>query len=162
MYYLNYVGEAHKMNDADKTKKQLVNEVTQMRQLIAKLEESEKRREQIERALKESEERYKRLFESVTDYVYTVIIEDDRPILTTHGIACQKVTGYTADEYMSDAELWYRMIHEADRGIVIEQVNRIFAGEHPSTIEHQILHKDGSIRWISNTRFLIMMKIVVS
>ncbi|MBA4389444.1 MAG: hypothetical protein C0399_00695 [Syntrophus sp. (in: bacteria)] len=139
------------MNDADKTREQLVNELTEMRRLITKLEKSEIRREQIEKALKESEERYKRLFESVTDYVYTVKVEDGRPVSTTHGIACQKVTGYTAEEYMSDTELWYRMIHGADQGIVIEQVNRIFTGEHISTVEHQIIHKDGSTRWISNT-----------
>ncbi len=43
------------------------------------------------------------------------------------------------------------MIYETDRGIAIEQVNRIFTGEHSSIVEHRIIHKDGSPRWISNT-----------
>jgi PAS domain-containing protein len=38
-----------------------------MQQQVAKLEKAETKRKQIEEALKESEERYKRLFESVTD-----------------------------------------------------------------------------------------------
>jgi PAS domain S-box-containing protein len=139
------------MKDENKTKEQLIDELREMQQQVAKLEKTETRRKQIEEALKESKERYKRLFKSVTDYVYTVKVEDGRPVSTTHGVACLKVTGYTAKEYQSDPTLWYRIIHEADRGLVVEQVKRILAGKPSSTVEHQIIHKDGSIRWISNT-----------
>jgi hypothetical protein len=91
------------MNDGDKTKKQLVDEVTELRQLIVRLEESEKRREQIEGALKESEERYKRLFESVTDYVYMVKIEDCRPVSTNHGI-CPECAKKLYPEFYKEKE----------------------------------------------------------
>ncbi len=37
--------------------------------------------------LAESEERYRRLLASVTDYVYTVTVEDGRPVATVHGPA---------------------------------------------------------------------------
>lgn len=139
------------MKDQNKTKEQLVDELAAMHHQVAELEKAENIRKQIGEALKEGEERYKRLFESVTDYVYTVKIVNGRPVSTTHGVACLKVTGYATLEYESDPDLWYRMIYADDRDIVLEQVNRLFAGKPPSTVEHRIIHKDGSIHWISNT-----------
>lgn len=68
-----------------------------------RLEESEKRREQIEGALKESEGSYKRLFESVTDYAYTVKIEDGRPVSTTHGI-CPECAKKLYPEFYKEKE----------------------------------------------------------
>jgi len=50
-----------------------------------------------EEALRESEGRYKRLLESVTDYIYTVQVEDGRPVATAHGLGCAAVTGYTSE-----------------------------------------------------------------
>ena len=43
------------------------------------------------------------------------------------------------------------MICEEDRVIVLNQVERILKGETPSPLEHRIIHKNGSVRWIRNT-----------
>jgi len=66
-------------------------------------------RKQVEQALRESEERYKQLLDSVTDYIYTVSVEGDRVVTTTHGPNCVAVTGYTATEYKANPDLWYQM-----------------------------------------------------
>ena len=99
----------------------------------------------------ESEQRYKRLLASVTDYVYSVTIEDGRAISTLHGPGCEAVTGYRSEEFEGDQTLWYRMIWEEDRPAVVAQAKRILNGELPPPLEHRIRHKDGSIRWIRNT-----------
>ena len=99
----------------------------------------------------ESEQRYKRLLASVTDYVYAVTVEGGRAISTFHGPGCEAVTGYTSDEFERDQELWYRMIREEDRPAVLEQTERILRGEEPPPLEHRIIHKNGSVRWIRNT-----------
>jgi PAS domain S-box-containing protein len=104
-----------------------------------------------EQALVKSEERYKRLVESVTDYIYTVKVENGHSASTTHGPACAAVTGYTTDEFSADPHLWYRMVHEEDREQVLKHVQRILAGELPPPMEHRIIHKDGSVRWVRNT-----------
>lgn len=101
-------------------------------------------------ALQESERRYKRLLASTTDYIYSVKIEAGQAVATSHGPGCQAVTGYSSEEFSSDPWLWYRVIHEADRPTVIEQVQRIMRGETTPLLEHRILHQDGRIRWISN------------
>ena len=105
----------------------------------------------VEEALRNSEERYKRLFESISDYVYTVQVENNNAISTTHGPGCIHVTGYTPEEYKDDPNLWYGMIFEKDRPAVLEQAARSCKGESTKPLEHRIIHKDGSIRWIRNT-----------
>jgi PAS domain S-box-containing protein len=107
-----------------------------------------------EEALRESEQRYKRLLQSVTDYVYTVTVEHGKPVSTIHGENCVAVTGYTSQEYAANQFLWYHMIYEMDRKIVTEYANRLLAGETVPPFDHRIIHKDGSIRWVRNTTVL--------
>ena len=102
-------------------------------------------------ALRVSEERYRLLLESVTDYVYTTLVENNRPVATSHGTGCVAVTGYTSEEYTADPGLWLSMVHAEDRPIVMEQANSVLVGKTPFTIEHRIIHKDGRVCWIRNT-----------
>jgi len=108
-------------------------------------------RKRTEEALRESEERYRRITEAVTDYIFTVRIEDGHPVETVHGAACVAVTGYTPEDFASDPYLWFRMVHEEDRAAVQEQARRILLGQDVPPIEHRILRKDGVIRWVANT-----------
>lgn len=107
--------------------------------------------EERTRALRESEARYKRLIDSVTDYIYTVRVEDGHPVATVHGPGCVAVTGYTSEEYQADPYLWYRMVYAQDRDAVTEQAARVIAGETTAPLEHRIVHRDGFIRWVRNT-----------
>ncbi len=61
-------------------------------------------------ALRGSEERYGRLLDSVTDYVYTVILENDQAASTEHGPGCLAVTGYSREEFAADRYLWHAII----------------------------------------------------
>ncbi len=108
-------------------------------------------RKKTEISLKESEERYRRLVSSVTDYIYTVKVEDGRPVATEHGEGCYAVTGYSSEQYQSDPDLWYRMVYADDRSSVLEMAGRVIAGEKVDPLEHRIVHRDGSVRWVRNT-----------
>lgn len=104
-----------------------------------------------EQALGESQERYRRLLAATTDYIYTVHVAEGRSVETSHGPGCAAVTGYSSSEFTADPYLWYRVIHEEDREAVVEQARRILAGEVPPPLEHRLVNKDGSVRWIRNT-----------
>jgi PAS domain S-box-containing protein len=91
---------------------------------------------------------------SVTDYVYTVELKDGRPIRTIHGPGCAGVTGYTAQEYAADPHLWIRMVDRRDRKAVVEHAVNARSGGEVKPIEHRIVHKDGSTRWVRNTPVL--------
>jgi two-component system NtrC family sensor kinase len=108
-------------------------------------------RNRAEDALRGSESRYKLLLDSVTDYIYTVQVEDGHPVSTQHGPGCAAVTGYSADDYLADPGLWHRMVHEPDRDAVQKQAMRILSGEPVAPLEHRISHRDGNLRWVRNT-----------
>jgi PAS domain S-box-containing protein len=108
-------------------------------------------RKQAELSLRESEKRYRKLVEATTSYIYTVDIADGVPKATRHEPGCVYVTGYTSEEYDRNPNLWYQMVYEPDRTDVIHQANAILAGKTTAPLEHRIVHKDGSIRWVRNS-----------
>ncbi|HOO46563.1 MAG TPA: PAS domain S-box protein, partial [Deltaproteobacteria bacterium] len=111
-------------------------------------------RKQTENALIESEERYRRITSSISDYIYTVFVENGCTVRTVHSPACEAVTGYTVEEFAADPYLWITMVHEQDRELVSNRASQVLSGIDTGTIEHRIRHRDGSILWISNTPVL--------
>ncbi len=99
----------------------------------------------------ESEDRYKRLVQFLTDYIYTVKIDDTGLIETYHGPGCVRVTGYTSEDYYKDPELWVRMVFKEDRKTVTEQATMALSGKPVNPLEHRIIHRNGSIRWVKNS-----------
>lgn len=97
-----------------------------------------------------SEERYYRLIHFLTDYIYTVELENGKAVNTYHGPGCVAVTGYTSEDYKNDPELWYRMVHPEDRTSVLELSKKAQAGLQIQPLEHRIIHRDGTIRWVKN------------
>jgi PAS domain S-box-containing protein len=107
-------------------------------------------RKHAEAMLQESEQRYRRITEGLTDYLYTVRVQDGRAVETTHSEACVSVTGYRSEEFAAFPYLWLDMVVPEDRDHVIEYVKGILAGKQMSPIEHRIMRKDGQIRWVSD------------
>ena len=104
-----------------------------------------------EKALQESEERYRRISETVTDYIYTVYVDQGRPVKTMHSEACYAVTGYTSKEFEADPYLWIRMVHEEDHDALRGQIAVAFSGKTPPPLEHRIVRKDGTTVWVEST-----------
>jgi two-component system cell cycle sensor histidine kinase/response regulator CckA len=111
------------------------------------------RLERAEEALRDAEQRYQRLAEATTDYIYTAKVAEGRVVATRHGPGCIAVTGYSSEEFAADPFLWYRMIVPEDRPAVEAQAERILGGE-TKAIEHRITRKDGLVRSVRNTPVL--------
>ncbi|MFA5088697.1 MAG: PAS domain S-box protein, partial [Candidatus Omnitrophota bacterium] len=107
-----------------------------------------------EEALRDSEDRYKRITSSVTDYIYTVRLKEGRAEETAHGAGCLMVTGYTAEEFVSHPLLWITIIPKEDQEIVKQQIENIYTRRVAQSIEHRIIRKDGGICWVKNTPVL--------
>ena len=105
-------------------------------------------------ALQESEARYKRITDGLTDYQYTVRIENGKVVETTHSAACLAVTGYKMEEFAANPNLWLQMVAPEDRDLVLEHVRQILAGNDTPLMEHRIIRKDGESRWVSDTTIL--------
>lgn len=108
-------------------------------------------RKKVEEALEESQERYQVMLASVSSYRYTVMTRNGVAVRTEHGAGCAAVTGYTPGDYARDPNLWFTMIHPEDRSTVQEHVARLLSGEDVPPIEHRIIHRGGSVRWIRDT-----------
>lgn len=106
---------------------------------------------QVVETLRQSEARYRRIAQAVTDYVFTVQVEDGRVVETTHGSGCEAVTGYTAEEFANDPFLWIRMVPKEDRDAVCRQASQVLSGGNPKPLEHRVWRKDGVLRWLQNT-----------
>ncbi len=104
-----------------------------------------------ETALRESEQRYRRLLASVTDYVYTVEVRDGRPAATQHGPGCEAVTGYRPEEFSERPYLWLDMVYPEDRPAVIAHAEALLRGGPAEPLDHRIVRKDGAVRWVRNT-----------
>jgi PAS domain S-box-containing protein len=102
-------------------------------------------------ALRCSDERYRRIIDAVTDYIYTVEVKDHQPVRTTHHPACVKITGFTVEEFYENQFLWLQMVHPDDREMVSLHAERMLQGCDEPPITHRIIRKDGSVRWVVNT-----------
>jgi PAS domain S-box-containing protein len=107
------------------------------------------KRKQAEKSLRESEERYRRLLESVTGYVYTVDVREGRSVATRHSPSCFWVTGYQPEEFALNPNLWISMVPGEDRSAVVAAVNKVLHESSPVSLEHRITHKSGGVRWVS-------------
>lgn len=141
-----------KLRTLTETLEQRVEERTaQLSERSAQLSQEIMERTEAEKALRKSEARYRLLLASVTDYIYTVRVEEGRPAATTHGPGCVAVTGHTQEEFAADPGLWLRLLHEEDRQSVLEQAAALSAGKAPFPLEYRIIHRDGRVRWLKNT-----------
>ena len=126
----------------------LVCELSSSNQAFSK-EVSE--RKQAEKSLRKSEEHFRNLVESVTNYIYTVSVENGRAVKTVHGPGCVSVTGRTDEEYHASPDIWFKMVPQEDRQAVLAQAERLTSGQQCPPLEHRIIRKDGAIRWVRNT-----------
>ena len=93
-------------------------EIARLRKRVAELERQEMTREKLQDFLRDSEQSYKRLVHYLTDYIYTVFIQDGEVVYTYHGPGCQAVTGYSSKDYLENPGLWFEMVYEDDREMV--------------------------------------------
>ncbi len=106
---------------------------------------------QSQAALQTSEQRFRLLLDSTSDYVYSVRQLADGLVQARHGPGCVKVTGYTAADFAARPGLWLEMVPPEDRPLVEEFARRLSRGEQPPALEHRLVHRDGSVRWIRNS-----------
>lgn len=99
----------------------------------------------------EGKKHYRAIMDAMTDYIYVVHLQDGQPVRTEHSPSCKAVTGYSPKAYLTNPNLWYEMVYHEDREKVLRQAQEIVSKRCSSTIEHRLIHKNGSIRWVRNT-----------
>ncbi|HDS63548.1 MAG TPA: PAS domain-containing sensor histidine kinase, partial [Methanofollis liminatans] len=105
-------------------------------------------RKRMEQALRESEMKYR----TIADFTY-----DWEAWLGPGGRyfyvspSCERITGYSAGEFMDDPTLQVRIAHADDREAVERHYNDgLHDNEGVGHIEYRIVTKQGEVRWISH------------
>jgi len=94
-YIITFYFRCYKMKDKEKTKKQLIDELTKLRPRIAELEAFESKHKRTEEALRENEEKYYGLFYNSTDFIYVL---DSKGTFVEVNRAAEVLTGYSKSE----------------------------------------------------------------
>ncbi len=99
----------------------------------------------VERALKESEERFRRFAENAEDLIYRFRVSP-KPGYEYLSPAVLKLTGYTPEEYYRDPDLVLKVIHPNDRALVTDLAQKEALPDRPLTLRW--IRKDGRELWM--------------
>ena len=126
------------MQDAEKSKKQLINELEELRKHIAEFDALDAEHERAQEALDESEEKYRILVEQANDGI--LIVQEGMIKFANHRLA--EANGRTVEELINTNFLDYVRPDEVPH--VANRYQRRMAGEDVEQVyETVLLHKDG-------------------
>lgn len=104
------------------------------------LEKEIHEKEQAEKALRESEERYRLLIDTARDVIYTLSPEGN---ITTLNPAFEDITGWPRAEWIGKP--FHPLVHADDLGFAVQMLKKVLSGESPSLFELRILSRKGEI-----------------
>jgi two-component system cell cycle sensor histidine kinase/response regulator CckA len=127
------------MNDADKTKKQLIKELAKLRQRVQHLEESGNEHRRAREALRESEERFRQMIDEAP-VGYHELDREGRVIRVNHREL--EMLGYTGEELLGYPVWKFVVEEEKTRQVILAKI----AGDvsFPETFERTYRRKDGT------------------
>ncbi len=99
-------------------------------------------RKQTEKALRESEEKYRNLVENINDVIYSL---NENGIITYVSPSVKSVLGYDPSEILGQKFNTYFL--ESDLPLLLENFKKLFKGTSMES-EYRIITKSGDIRWI--------------
>ena len=104
------------------------------------------RAEAAHAALQESEAQYRLLAENAADCIFWLSPDGHFKYISP---ACESICGYKAEEFLAEPELMLDIVFDEDRsGFRQHLMDSDFTDE--GELEIRIVHKDGSMRWISH------------
>ena len=104
---------------------------------------------QSEQQLRQSEERYRTVADFNYDWEYWIDTETNLEYVSP---SCERITGYSAQEFMDDPSLMGRIIHPDDLQLVLNHFNQARNVDHdrPNDLDFRIIRRDEETRWIAH------------
>jgi PAS domain S-box-containing protein len=106
--------------------------------------------ERLAAALAQSEERYRTVFELVSDYAYSIrVAPDGTQVFEWVTPTFRNALGREPDDLASE-DGWRQMVPAEDWPIIVQRAQAIARGLQTTT-EHRVILPDGSVRWHRDT-----------
>jgi PAS domain S-box-containing protein len=134
------------MQDTDKTKKQLIDELKALRQRVYDLEDSQARRSFSEAALKESEERYRTILEASP--VSITAIRNGRILFANP--AGRRMLGFSDPDEMIDLPV-IDIVAPESLPMVRKRIERLESGKDNPLAEMELIRQDGAKITVEST-----------
>ena len=116
--------------------------------------ENEQQLHTAEKALQESEDRFRRLADNAQDMIYRMSLPDGRYEYISP--AATRLLGYTPEDLLNSPLLIQKAIHPDWHEYFKQQWKALLAGEMPKFYEYQIIHgQSGETRWLHQRNVLI-------
>jgi two-component system cell cycle sensor histidine kinase/response regulator CckA len=123
----------------------------ELEQRVNELVQAESEHKRIEKALRESEEKYRGLVEGMDEAIYRMSLPDGKYEYMSP--AAKKVLGYSAEEFLENPLIIRKIIHPDFAEYFKEKWADLIEGKVPPSFKYKILDPEGNERWIvqSNT-----------
>lgn len=128
-----------------------LREVTERKRVEAELRQH---RDQLEalvaqrtEELRASEERYRAVADFTSDWELWVNPEGGMEWTSP---SVEAVTGYTAEEFYADPELYHRLVHPEDLPELVRHEREQSATADPAALEFRIVRREGTVRWMEH------------
>jgi PAS domain S-box-containing protein len=109
-------------------------------------------RRRVQRAIRESEEKFRNLTENIDDFLFTYEKVDNiqRPVFFTASV--EKITGYSHDDFLDDSRLMLKIIHPDDLPGVKRKLRILFRSrlQNSEELEFRIINRNGNLVWVRN------------
>lgn len=108
-------------------------------------------------AVEKAEKRYRSLVENLPGAVYSCKL--DEHLTTIHMTdKVEKITGYTAEDFLSKRIEIFNIIHPGDISRVSEQVNQAIQGHGTFQVTYRINTRNREIRWVEDMGEVFMLE----
>ena len=132
--------EASKQKEVEKRTAELVKTNEKLRREL-------KHRKRVEKALLESEQRFRLLADFTHDWEYWIAPDGNYIYVSP---SCERITGYHPDEFVRVTGLFEKIIHPDDRALLDGHFSKDLKCKDVKSFDFRIRSRNGKERWIAH------------
>ncbi len=135
------------MKYESRTKKQLISELTELREQVAERETLLSERNRLEKECSEALFKYKSLLKALGEITFEHFIAEDNIIWSG---MIEGVLGYTKEEMGHDLKNWESKVHPDDLAGANAEFERAARGNRVYDMEYRFRHREGHYLWFND------------
>lgn len=125
---------------------QVAERTAELRDINDQLKNEIVERKQVEQALRESEERFREIAETINQFFFIREAISGQFIYVSP--AYEKIWGRSCESLYEDPESWLEAVHPDEQQLIRDSLTKQFQGNSVKR-EYRIIRPDNSIRWIA-------------